>query len=147
MRLLTDRHEHKHSHSPNGSYIVQLHFFSPCGWIAGWNARLVCTSSKDMRQCCLFLSLQYWPSVLSIIPHSVLKVISCSTMTRCDISTDWSQGVRLNMSFKPTLYIRLPKLHILSVLKSLHFTVFLYNISFIYLPSGNLPPFVFVVIN
>lgn len=72
-------------------------------WIVGWNGRLVCLPREDMRQCSLVLSLQVWPSVINIIPYRVLKVIPCSTMTRWDISTVWSQGVRLKMRFKSIL--------------------------------------------
>lgn len=42
-----------------------------------------------------FLPLQDPPSVINIIPYTVFKVISGSAETRRDISTDWSQRVRL----------------------------------------------------
>lgn len=53
---------------------------------------------EDMSQYGLVLSLRSF--VINISPCSVLKVISCSTITQRDILMDWDQGVRLKMSFK-----------------------------------------------
>lgn len=86
--------------SLNASYILQR----TCIWVDGLCQTGLFTEQRQERFSCLSLSRQPWPSVVNnIIPHIVLKVISCSTVTQYDILTDWSQGVRQKMSLKPTV--------------------------------------------
>lgn len=86
--------------SLNASYILQL----TCIWVDELCQTGLFTEQRQERFSCLILSRQAWPSVINnIIPHIVLKVISCSTVTQYDILTDWSQGVRQKMSLKLTV--------------------------------------------